>query len=213
MRDLSADNTSATLWWEKFGPKTHGSKSRANWPILPLQTPHPFGVAPAHLFLPISFLSYHKIWLLDLSWEKYFSCPCAFSSCLCQKCLHPLAALCLCIFSLWGQPKAVTKETNVCQARVAWWGQHRGSSHRTCDVILNLTRWRRTTDQSALFSTENQLQDEFPAHPRKMQMFWLQLCAQLRRFIPHQQTGAPSSRTLPLSISSTLHDHSWYFVL
>lgn len=48
-------NTSTTLWWKQLGPKTHSSKSQAYSPILPLQTPHPFGVAPAHLSLPISF--------------------------------------------------------------------------------------------------------------------------------------------------------------
>lgn len=108
--------------------------------------------------------------------------------------------------------KAVAKETNVCQARVACWGQRWGSSHKTCDVILNLTLWHRTTGQFAHFPAENQLQDEFPAHPRKMQMFWLQLCAQARRFILQQQAGAPSYRILPLSNLGILHDHPWYFV-
>ena len=67
VRDLSVDN--------KFGPKTHGSKSRANWAILTLQTPHAFGVAPAHLSLPISFLSYHKISTISSCLRELFSSP------------------------------------------------------------------------------------------------------------------------------------------
>lgn len=98
-----SDDEGSECRQQQFGLKTHGSKSRANWPILTLQTPRAFEVAPAHLSLPISFLSYHKFWLLALVWENYFPHPCAFSSSLCQKYLHPPATLCLSIFSLWGQ--------------------------------------------------------------------------------------------------------------
>lgn len=48
---LSDDEGSECRWRQQFGPKTHGSKSLANWSILPLQTPQLFGGGPSTPFL------------------------------------------------------------------------------------------------------------------------------------------------------------------